>query len=139
MTPAPPRQFYLELDVLRGFAAILMVVNHAGLQWLSPHDAEASLSGALVFLGSLAPVVFFFVTGFGNALSAAGRPRPAPLRPLLVRAGLLVVADQFFAWTQGTAWVLDFFTFIALTAVIVGLLSRLERPVLACASELALA
>jgi uncharacterized membrane protein len=132
--PATNRQVSLELDVLRGFAAVLMIVNHAGLQWLSARDAQSSLSGALVFLGSLAPVVFFFVTGFGTALSAAARSRPAPLAPIFLRSGLLVVADQFFAWTHGTAWGLDFFSFIALTVLVVGLLSRLERPVLASAA-----
>jgi len=80
-----------------------MVVNHAGLHWLSARDAEVSLSGALVFLGSFAPVVFFFVTGFGTALSSAGRVRPAPLGPLFARSGLLIVADQFFAWPYGSA------------------------------------
>jgi len=97
-----------------------MVVNHAGLRWLSPRDAESSLSGAMVFLGSLAPVVFFFVTGFGTALSAAGRLRPAPLGPLFLRSALLVVADQFFAWPYRTPWVLDFFSFIGLTVLVVG-------------------
>ena len=67
------RVFVPELDVLRGIAAVLMILNHAGFRLLSGVDASSSISGAAVFLGGFAPVVFFFATGFGIALSTRAR------------------------------------------------------------------
>ncbi len=54
-----------ELDILRGLAAILMIINHVGYKTLAPNLTEGGLSGTLVFIGSFAPVLFFFVTGVG--------------------------------------------------------------------------
>ena len=62
-----------ELDLLRGFAALLMVFNHVGYAALSPQAAQHGASGAIVFLGSVAPVLFFFATGFGGGLAARCR------------------------------------------------------------------
>ena len=122
----------LELDVLRGLAAILMIVNHAGLRLLSPADATLSLSGAAVFIGSFAPVIFFFATGFGVALAAGPRGRRPVWPSMLWKAGLLVVADQFFFWRQGIAAGLDFFGFIAIATIVVTLLASLRRPIAVC-------
>lgn len=57
-----------EIDVLRDLAAILMVVNHVGYKTLDPHQLNGSLAGNLVFIGSFAPVIFFFVTGVGYGI-----------------------------------------------------------------------
>lgn len=137
-SPAAPaitkaRAFALELDVLRGVAALLMVVNHAGFALLSPADATESASAVAVFLGSFAPVVFFFATGFGIALSSGPTRRPLDAAGLLWKALLLVVADQFFFWKVGVVWGIDFFSFIALSTVLVTLVARLRRPVPVCA------
>ena len=74
-----PASFALELDVLRGVAASLMIVNHAGIRLLSPADTIESASAVAVFVGGFAPVVFFFVTGFGAALARGSAPRPLDL------------------------------------------------------------
>lgn len=126
------RAFALELDVLRGLAALLMIVNHAGFALLSPADTTESASAVAVFLGSFAPVVFFFATGFGIALSSGPKRRPLDAVGLLWKALLLVVADQFFFWKAGVAWGIDFFSFIALSTVVVTLIARLRRPVPVC-------
>ena len=129
---AKPREFALELDVLRGLAALLMIVNHAGFTLLSPADATDSASAVAVFLGGFAPVVFFFATGFGIALANGPKGRPLDATGLLWKALLLVVADQLFFWKAGVAWGIDFFSFIALSTVVVTLVAQLRRPVSVC-------
>jgi len=130
---APARPVWVALDVMRGLAAVLMILNHAGFAWLSARNATESTSGYVVFAGSFAPVLFFFVTGAGAGFSDAKRRRPADFKLLLPKVAMLVVADQFFAWTQGAAWGLDFFSFIAISALVVDLASRARRSELCCA------
>ena len=95
------RPVWVELDVMRGLAAVLMILNHAGFAWLSARDATESAAGFVVFAGSFAPVLFFFVTGAGAGFSDAKRGRSADFKLLLPKLAMLVVADQFFAWTRG--------------------------------------
>ena len=49
-----------QLDLLRGMAIVLMIVNHSGVRLLDPAEQQQGLLGALLFLGSFAPVVVFF-------------------------------------------------------------------------------
>lgn len=135
---AHSKAFALELDVLRGIAAVLMIFNHAGIRLLSPAELSGTPGAVAVFLGGFAPVVFFFATGFGIALSSPAGGRPPEIGSLLWKAALLVVADQFFFWTRGLAWGLDFFSFIAIASVVVSLVARLRRPALVCAALIAL-
>ena len=114
-----------ELDLLRGFAALLMVFNHVGYAALNPQAAQHGASGALVFLGSMAPVLFFFATGFGGGLAA----RPTPWRSVADKVLLLVLADQFLGWTLGRSIGLDFFGFIAVSMVAARLVMAAPRPV----------
>ena len=126
------RVFVPELDVLRGIAAVLMILNHAGFRLLSGVDASSSISGAAVFLGGFAPVVFFFATGFGIALSTRATTSPADMRSVVWKAALLVVADQWFFWRRGAIGGLDFFGFIALASVTVTFIAHRRRPVVVC-------
>ena len=132
VSTAKPRAFALELDVLRRLAALLMILNHAGFALLSPADATDSASAVAVFLGGFAPVVFFFATGFGIALASGPKGRPLDATGLLWKALLLVVADQLFFWRAGVVWGIDFFSFIALSTVVVTLVAQLRRPVPVC-------
>ena len=111
------RKFAPELDVLRGMAAVLMIVNHAGYRLLSPQDALNSWVSPGVFLGSFAPAVFFFATGFGIGLSRSVLPARLDWTGLAWKAALLTVADQFFYWSKGVRLGLDFFSFIAIATV----------------------
>jgi len=52
----------IEVDLLRGFAIIFMILSHSTVAWLSAEDNNRGFSGFLSFVGSFAPVVFFFVT-----------------------------------------------------------------------------
>ena len=129
---ARARSFAVELDVLRGVAALLMIANHAGYRLLAPDFAIDPAGAAMVFVGSFAPVVFFFATGFGIALSTARALRPTPLWPVLWKASLLVLADQFFYWRGDVSWGMDFFGFIALSSVAVTLIARSPKPEAFC-------
>lgn len=120
-----------ELDTFRGLAAILMVLNHAGVQLLEPAAAASGPAAAWVFLGSFAPVLFFAATGFGMGLSITGPVRP--LRSVLDKVLLLVVADMLSYWRGGQWWGLDFFGFIALSMLLVALIRMTPRPLLAAA------
>ena len=131
---SPGRKFVPELDVLRGIAALAMILNHAGYRLLSAQDATQSGVSALVFFGSFAPAIFFFATGFGIGLSRSAEPRPFDWVGVLWKAALLIVADQFFFWSKGVAWGLDFFSFIAIATLLVSLLSRLRGAVSVCLS-----
>jgi len=115
------------LDLLRGFAALLMVFNHVGYAALTPRAATSGVSGALVFLGSFAPVLFFFATGFGAALTT----RPVSWRSVADKLLLLVLADQFLRWSNGATWGLDFFGFIAVCTLTAALAMAAPRPALA--------
>jgi hypothetical protein len=141
-TPAGKRRFLVSktstenknhqsvaLDAFRGLAAILMVFNHAGHAWLSAFDADNGWQGGIVFLGSFAPVLFFFATGVGIGLTP-GRLRTAGgAMGLAWKCVLLILADQLLFLRTGSLWGLDFFGFIALSMIIVGLVDRLQRAV----------
>jgi hypothetical protein len=126
---AKPRPFAVELDVLRGFAAALMIFNHSGFRLLSPHEVFHSASAIAVFLGGMAPVLFFFATGFGIALSTKSANRPFDLLGLLWKTVLLVLADQFFFWDKDVAWGIDFFSFIAISTVVVSVMARIKGSI----------
>jgi fucose 4-O-acetylase-like acetyltransferase len=119
-----------ELDLLRGIAALLMVFNHVGYAALNPHASQQGASGAIVFVGSMAPVLFFFATGFGGGLAQ----RPGSWRSLLDKVLLLMLADQFLGWTLGRPLGLDFFGFIAVSMVAARLVLATPRPVAVAAA-----
>jgi hypothetical protein len=115
------------LDVFRGVAAVLMVINHAGFAWLSPANATQGFGGVIVALGSFAPVLFFFATGY--ALGLPGQAERGLTIDRLWKCVLLVVADQFLFWSRGAHAGLDFFGFIALSMLVlyvIGMARRVE-------------
>jgi uncharacterized membrane protein len=122
----------LELDVLRGIAAVLMIINHSGYRLLTSENALHSVMAPAVFLGSAAPAVFFFATGFGIGLSRAQVSREFNLVGLLWKATLLLAADQFFYWSRGVSVGLDFFSFTAISTIVVSLLSQLRSAQKIC-------
>jgi hypothetical protein len=129
---SPIRKHVVELDVLRWLAAVLMIVNHGGYRLLGAEDATTGLVGALVFIGSFAPVLFFFATGFGVALSVNATGRAPAFASTFVKAMLLVVADQLMFWRAGSPWGVNFLGFIGLSSLLVSVIARLRAAVPIC-------
>ncbi len=125
---APParRPYWPELDVLRGLAAVLMVYNHAGVRW--PRGAGHAFADALEFAGSLAPVVFFVVTGLGRGVQSAATGTRRPLADTLRKVLLLVLADVALWIAPGRYVGMDFLGFIGISALCVELIARSARP-----------
>lgn len=69
------RVHWPELDVLRGLAALLMIVNHAGYKILAENLTDSGLAGNLLFISSFAPVLFFFVTGVGYGVQSSQKKK----------------------------------------------------------------
>jgi hypothetical protein len=126
------RTHVVELDVLRCLAAVMMIVNHGGYLLLSAADAGAGFVGALVFVGSFAPVVFFFATGFGVALSVNATGRAPAFTSTLVKAMLLVLADQLMFWRTGSHWGVNFLGFIGLSSLLLAVVARFRPAVPLC-------
>lgn len=113
-----------ELDLLRTLAVVLMVTNHSAVR-VAAGSRSLPIEVADI-IGSMAPVVFFFLTGLGNGVqSIKGR---SGLRPdFLIKLGVLLVADALL-WMSPTRWIgMDFLGFIALSAIVSKLLTRLPR------------
>ena len=112
------------LDAFRGIAVALMVANHLGYA-VVPAAAQQSLPNAtLIFLGSVAPALFFFATGQGAGLS----PHNGPLRHLLAKMALLLAADALLLAARGKALGLDFFGFTAVCMAALYALKACPRP-----------
>lgn len=104
-----------------------MISNHAGVTWLSDTGWQHGLNGAITFVGSLAPVLFFTVTGLGRGIQAAGRA-PKPISDALRKALVLFLADAAF-WLSPTQHLgLDFLGFIGLSALVLEVPDRVRRP-----------
>lgn len=124
-----------QLDLFRGFAAIFMIVNHAGYQLLGPAAIDGGWPTWLVFVGSAAPALFFFATGVGSGLGAGPGE---PVLPALRKVLLLLAADALLNWSSGTLLGLDFFGFAAVATATLLAVRRTRRPMLVAAVLLAL-
>jgi uncharacterized membrane protein len=119
-----PRPRWLELDLLRTLAVLLMILNHAAVG--GREDRGGRLLDTMNFVGSFAPVLFFFLTGLGNGVQSVGK-LPGPRSQDLIKIGVLLAADAFL-WIHPGRWVgMDFLGFIAISAVLLKELQRLPR------------
>lgn len=123
-----PSGALVELDVFRGIAAVLMIINHTGNELLVRSGGSVQPATLLVFAGSFAPALFFLATGFGIALSST-KKEPDAWISTVWKAAILVLADQLFWWNDGTRLRLDFFSFIAIATLLITPLSRLRKSV----------
>ncbi len=105
------------LDILRGLAVVCMLVNHAAVHWLGQQHLEEGFTSVLSFLGSFAPVLFFFTTGVGYGL-AHQVGKPAKTKDLMIKAGILIVADIFMRGGNFTVIGWDFLAFIAFSMIL---------------------
>ncbi len=124
----------LQLDIFRGCAALLMVVNHAGHAWLAS-KGSTGFCGAAVFLGSAAPALFFFATGVGMGLARKGATDWFAVGR---KVALLFIADAFLNWAEGRWLGLDFFGFCAISMLAVSFVNATPRPRIMAAAAIAL-
>ena len=104
-----------------------MVANHAGVRWLSADEGGRGLNGALIFAGSLAPVLFFTVTGIGRGVQAASGANRS-LWGVLARVAVLFLADAALWLSPATHVGMDFLGFIGLSTLLVEVVNRARRP-----------
>lgn len=127
---------WTELDVMRGLAAFLMVVNHLGYKTLAPNLIKSSLLGNLIFVGSLAPVLFFFVTGVGYGIQSSRKKKPNYWYATLNKVLILIFADLIMYWSQGKWLGLDFLAFIGLSSLVLEVVRNSKSPIASCIAGL---
>ncbi len=121
-------QNWQELDLLRGVAAIMMVVNHAGFKLLSPELFPTTAAQTLLFISSCAPVIFFFVTGVGYGLQSAKKSSTSGWASCINKFLILILADLLIQWSQGHWLGLDFLGFIAVSSLVLECIRRSNAP-----------
>lgn len=106
-----PRRWQ-ELDLLRALAAGLMVFNHVAVESSGIRTSQPIATAA--FIGSFAPVLFFFLTGLGSGIQSASR-KPSAGYGYLVKVIILLAAG------------FDFFRFIGLSMLALEWVRRAPR------------
>ena len=114
----PQKDTYLsQIDIIRGIAVIMMLTNHAAVRWLDFYGNNNGISGCLSFIGSFAPVMFFFATGLGYGASHRIGYH-GDYRNVLFKATILIIMDGFMCqrFTIIAGW--DFLAFIAFSMIV---------------------
>ncbi len=125
-----PSIHWKELDILRGLAALLMIVNHAGYQTLAPTQVNGLVASSLLFVSSFAPVLFFFVTGVGYGLQSIKKKQASHWYVILNKVIILFLADLLIHWSNGK-WVgLEFLGFIGLSSLVLEFVRKSKFPVI---------
>jgi uncharacterized membrane protein len=123
-------RYWPELDVLRGIAAVSMILNHLGYRILNPEQLSYGLTSHLVFMGSFAPVLFFFITGVGYGVQSKKPPKTNHLAIVLNKFAILILADSFMHWSTGRLLGLDFFGFIGIACIVLEMIKHSRRPII---------
>ena len=110
---------YQEIDYLRGIAILLMVTNHFGYTFLTTIEQEGILFKPLIFLGSFAPVVFFFVTGLGYGVNYHKPIKHGYWLDAIFKAFVLILVERLPLLFNGNFIGMDFLSFIALIIIMV--------------------
>ena len=120
-----------ELDVLRGLAALLMIVNHVGYNTLAP-DLINGIAGSLLFISSFAPVLFFFVTGVGYGIQSSQKKKLGHWYVIFNKVIILFLADLLIHWSAGRWLGLEFLGFIGLSSLVLEFIRRSKSPLTYC-------
>lgn len=112
---------YREIDLLRGIAILMMVTNHFGYIFLSPVEQNSLFIAPLIFLGSFAPVVFYFVTGLGYGINYSKPIKRGYWFDVLFKALVLILVERATHLLDGKLVGMDFLSFIALILVILSI------------------
>ena len=124
------KRYWHEIDIIRGFAVILMLANHLAVSLFVLDTDVSHVVNIVSFWGSFAPVVFFFVTGIGYGVSAVPGHKK-PYVPVLRKFLILLGADFFLRlrWTpRMLGW--DFLAFIGMSMLFLQFIRNRKRPVL---------
>lgn len=120
---------WIELDILRGLAALFMIINHLGYNTLSQKAIEGSLLiQNCLFITSFAPVLFFFVTGVGSGIQSQSKKKANPWQITFNKVIILILADLLIQWSQGRWIGLDFLGFIGLSSLVLELIRKSKKP-----------
>lgn len=115
-------------DVLRATAVMAMIANHSAVR-VAAGGTESATWRVISELGSFAPVLFFFTTGFGYGIQAGFRHQAGnKLKRLLDSAFkvlLLFAADAMLWLRPDSGWHLDFLAFIGIASALVVILELL--------------
>lgn len=122
MTNKQIKTYLPELDLLRGLAALFMVINHIGYV-LIPEiiTLQYVQISTLLFITSYAPALFFFSSGVGSGLQSSSKSNQFLAKSIIYKFTLLMIADAFFAWGAGKLWGFDFLGFIAVIVILLEL------------------
>lgn len=123
---------WIELDILRGLAALMMILNHLGYKTLESNLVDSGLAGSLLFITGFAPVLFFFVTGVGYGIQSSRKKKTSSWYGILNKFFILVLADLLMHWSEARWLGLDFLGFIALSSLVLEFLRRSKSPVTYC-------
>jgi hypothetical protein len=137
--PPVSRGEWEELDLFRGIAALLMVVNHAAVRWQPDARAWSGTVEAFFFLGSFAPVLFFFATGAGSGIQSRSAAPRGHRYGFLNKVVILFCADALLSLGSTEGFRLDFLGFIALSMLVLEPLRAMRRPLPAAAAACAAA
>jgi hypothetical protein len=113
-----------ELDFLRAQAACFMIATHLGVD--TPASEASRSVQILVFLGSFAPVLFFFLTGLGYGIQSASRKHLRG-QGYLIKVGTLLLADALMWMKPGTYVGNDFLGFIGFSMLLLEWIRRLPQ------------
>lgn len=130
----PSKLHIPDLDILRGLAALMMVTNHLAVKVLTPEQWSNGFLGNLTFIGSFAPVVFFFVTGMGYGIQSQRQQHSSRWSSVLNKVAILMVADLLMHWSVGRWIGLDFLGFIGLSMLLLEVIRLRKQPILYCAA-----
>jgi hypothetical protein len=109
---APTGPHWPELDLFRSLACGCMILNHLAVQSLGV--GRFAIISKSEFIGSFAPVLFFFATGLGYGFQSA-KPGEKNGFGFLLKVGILLIAD------------LDFFMFIGMSMLILEFIRRMAH------------
>jgi len=134
MQPTEQRKVYIaEFDLLRGLAAIFMIVNHVAAALVAKPVLEEKLVGSLFFIGSFAPVLFFFVTGLGAGAQSSRSAQSSRWLSVSIKVAILILADLQMQWGRGNSFGLDFLGFIGLSILLLEIIRSQKFPLITCA------
>lgn len=119
------RTYWPELDVMRGMAVIMMVLNHFAFGFMSPSQYASGLSQSIVFISSFAPILFFFITGVGYGLAYSKKTLHSPSVQVWYKAFLLVLLEVLIMKRGDLSGIgINFLSFIALSMILLSYLRK---------------